>query len=111
MKSRVCGKSMTAAEKKAMDLEIKKQFAEFDRKHTIEIDAMVLWILHSEFGFGEKRLKRFFDLFNKSLDDLLDRYEFEDEDQIWLCTYMLKRDGIDIEAWEKELEENEKHEP
>lgn len=107
-KGRVYGGSMTAAEKKAMDVEIKKQLAEYDRKHTVEIDSMILWILHTEFGFGAKRLRKFFDIFNQSLDDLLDRYTFEEDDQIWLCTYLLKRDGIDVEAWEKELEENER---
>lgn len=30
------------------------------------------------------------------------RYEMEDQDDIWLCTQMLKRIGVDIEAWHKE---------
>lgn len=43
---------MSAAEKKAMDLEIQRQLAEYDQKHLVEIDAMILWVLHERFGFG-----------------------------------------------------------
>ena len=39
---------MSAAEKKARDMEIQRQLAEYDRKHALEIDAMVLWVLHAE---------------------------------------------------------------
>lgn len=37
---RIFGGTMSAAEKKAMDLEIQRQLAEYDRKHLIEIDAI-----------------------------------------------------------------------
>ena len=73
---RIFGGAMSAAEKKAMDLEIQRQLAEYDRKHMVEIDAMILWVLHEQFGFGAKRL--------------------------WLCTQMLKRIGVDVEQWHKE---------
>lgn len=39
---RVYGAKMTAAEKKAIEIEIKKQLAEYDRKHAMELDALVL---------------------------------------------------------------------
>ena len=39
---------MTVAEKKAMNLEIQRQLAEYDKKHATEIDALILWVLHSE---------------------------------------------------------------
>ena len=60
---KVYGAVLTAAEKKAMDLEIQRELAEYDRKHIAEID-----------------------------------------DDIWLCTQMLKRIGVDVEAWHKESE-------
>ena len=37
---RVFGAVMSAAEKKAMDMEIQRQLAEYDRKHIREIDAL-----------------------------------------------------------------------
>lgn len=93
------GASLTAAEKKAMNIEIQRQFAECDKLHNLEIDAMILWQLHEQFGFGPKRLKRFYDNFAPAMDALVKRYEMDDSDQIWLCTHMLKEYGIDIKDW------------
>lgn len=46
---KVYGAVLTAAEKKAMDLEIQRELAEYDRKHIAEIDATILWVLHEQF--------------------------------------------------------------
>lgn len=46
---KVYGANLTAAEKKAMDLEIRRQLAEYEKGHMHEIDAMILWLLHEEF--------------------------------------------------------------
>ena len=98
---------VSEAAKQAMYTEIKKELADWDRKHYQELDALVLWVLHEEFGFGEGRLKRFHDRFDKSIGELVDRYVMDDEDDVWLCTRKLKEYGIDIEAWNKEREQNE----
>ena len=65
---RVFGAVMSAAEKKAMDMEIQRQLAEYDRKHIREIDALVLWELREQLGFGNKRLKKFYDNFSRGMD-------------------------------------------
>lgn len=104
---KVFGAKFTAAEQKAMDIEIGKQIAAYDRQNELEIDAMVLWVLYQEFGFGEKRLRRVFDSFSKHLDRLVKAYEMDDKDTMWLCTQMLKEKGIDIEQWVREKEEQE----
>lgn len=87
---------------KAMDIEIQKELAEYDRKHIAEIDATILWVLHEQFGFGAQRLRTYYDAFHDRIKELVSRYEMEDQDDIWLCTQMLKRIGVDIEAWHKE---------
>lgn len=99
---RVFGAVMSAAEKKAMDMEIQRQLAEYDRKHIREIDALVLWELREQFGFGNKRLKKFYDNFSRGIEALIHRYEMEQGDDVWLCTYKLKEIGCDLEKWEKE---------
>ena len=43
---KVYGADFTAAERKAMNLEIERQLAEYSRKHANEIDAIILWQLH-----------------------------------------------------------------
>ena len=109
---RVYGATLTSAEKKAMNMEIRRQLAEMDKKNMEEIDATVLYVLMTEFGFGKKRLRRFHDTFGEKITELVHRYQMSSDDNVWLCTEMLKRRGIDINQWNKELEsknkENEK---
>lgn len=101
---RVYGATLTAAEKKAMDLEIQRQFAEYLSKSEDEISAIILWELHEQFGFGPKRLKDFYIHFGKSVKDLIARYELDSSDDIWLCTRKLKEIGVDLDKWKKHTE-------
>ena len=102
---KIFGMDLTAAEKKAMDIELKKQLAEYDKSHATEIDAIILWQLHKQLGFGPKRLKRFYDEFGLEIKALLSRYELEEGDRAWLATHELKEYGIDLEKWDKERNE------
>lgn len=105
----VYGAKLNSAEKKAMDIEINKAWAEKLKRNQAEINAIVLWVLHDLLGFGPKRLRRFFDQFNPSVAGLISRYELDEGngDDIWLCEKQLKDYGIDIEQWLKEAEEGE----
>lgn len=49
---KIYGAQLTAAERKAMNIEINKQIAENEHKHMMEVDALVLWELHVQLGFG-----------------------------------------------------------
>ncbi|MBE6724938.1 MAG: hypothetical protein E7576_07055 [Ruminococcaceae bacterium] len=81
----------------------KEAIAEMNRENEAELDAMVLYILHTEFGFGEKRLRRFYDRFSEGLRELGERYAMNEYDEkIWLCQRKLKEAGIDISKWEEE---------
>ena len=85
--------------------ETAKALAAWDEKHENEIDAIILWELHQQLGFGEKRLRRFYDAFSKEFNELRKRYECEDENAIWLCDMKLKEIGVDIGKWRKETGE------
>lgn len=98
-RGKVYGASFSLNEKKAIEREIQNQLAEYDKNHAKELSAMVLWVLHNEFGFGKTRLKRFYDIYATAVDGLINRYDLDDSDQIWLCTKKLKDAGIDIEEW------------
>ena len=77
---KVFGAILTAAEKKAMDMEINRQIVEADRRYA-EHDRLI-------------------------------RYYQMPDDYTWLCKEMLKRIGVDVEAWNKERkepDETEKH--
>lgn len=101
---KVFGAVLSAAEKKAMDMEINRQIVEADRRYTDDIDAMVLYTLRVHLGFGKKRLRKFYDAFSAEHDRLIQYYQMPD-DYTWLCKEMLKRIGVDVEAWNRERRE------
>lgn len=47
---RVYGAILTNADKKALNIEIRRQLAEMDKKNVEEVDATVLYVLMTEFG-------------------------------------------------------------
>lgn len=87
-----------------MQQEIRRQLAEHNAHHGMEMCSLFLYVLHKEFGFGEKRLRRYFDAFKPALDELTERYSMSDPgDDIWLATRKLREEcGVDIAEWEKE---------
>ena len=99
---KIFGANLSAAEKKALDMEISRQLAEYSQKYEEEIEAVVLLMLRTEFGFGEERLKRAHKALSEGIDDLVKQYQMEDGDAAWLCTYKLKEQGFDISKWDKD---------
>ena len=99
---RVFGAKFTAAEQKAIEMELRRQYAEWDRRHSMEIDAVVMYQLHTQLGFGPVRLKKFFEGFRPAANELIERYEMSDADQVWLQTEKLKELGVDLEKWYEE---------
>lgn len=101
---KVIGAHLTAAEQKALDIEIQKQLEAFERKNLMEVDAIMLWWLHEKLGFGAKRLKDFYKDFHDAFYGMLNHYEMENTEGTWLCTQKLKEIGVDLEAWYREDE-------
>lgn len=93
---------MTSAQRKAMNEEINRQILEHDEAFAMDSDATVLWILHTEFGFGAKRLRRFWNSYFKQHQELREYYQFDVDEVGQLCRYKLKQIGVDIEKWYKE---------
>lgn len=106
---KVFGAVLSAAEKKAMNMEINRQLVEADRRYVNDIDAMVLYTLHAHFGFGVKRLRVFWAAVSEEHDRLIRHYEMPD-DYAWLCKEKLKEIGVDVEAWNKERGESDEAE-
>lgn len=98
----IYGANLTSAEKKALDIEVRRQIADYDRRNSMEIDAIFLWQLHEQLGFGPKRLRDFFDKFRPAIDALLERYELSESDEVWIQTRELRDIGVDLEQWYKE---------
>lgn len=100
--------SLTHPQEKAVRKAVRSQLLEDDLTYWLDMDAAVLWVLHKEFGFGAKRLRRFFDRFSVIHEEMRNYYQLDDDNNTWLCRFLLKRDvGVDVEAWEKEFEKKE----
>ena len=79
-KGKVYGAELTAAEKKAMNIEINRQIAEKDRQYAEDIDAMVLYTLMAHYGWKKKRLKKFCNALcssMKAFQNFLSRFFFQ----------------------------------
>lgn len=114
MKARVQSGKLTMSPdvRKAMEAEAdrmaKLAIDEMLTKNEREIDCMILYILREEFGFGEKRLKKFYELFSNGLRELGNRYQMNEyEDRLWLAERKLKESGIDISKWTMTNSEDE----
>lgn len=104
MKSRIPPKPIWTPNKKqeeAMIAEINRQIIERDKKLYPEIVAMVLYALHihKSTRFGAKRLRDFFNDFDKIHQDLLKRYELNNDETPWIAYRMLKEIGVDVDEW------------
>lgn len=93
------------AEERALDQEIKKQIVEHDHRFDIDKESMILWMLHTEFGFGPKRLRRAWELFYAKSQELRDYYLLDEGDEPWISRKKLMDIGCDVEAWYQEWRE------
>lgn len=92
MRARIPGGNLS----KSVKNDIAKQFYLLLDKYNYEASVQVIHILHFEFGFGEKRLKRFAELLNQMQQEQKERYELENEDTPWICEEQLRQSGIDF---------------
>lgn len=95
-------RKMTNAEMKALEGSIREQIATNVDKLKGNIEAIVLWQLHEQFGFGAKRLEAFLIGFQPALQELKDFYGIEDtEDTELACVHNLKSIGFDTDKFGK----------
>lgn len=99
---------LTANEKKALDVEIKRGVAEYMREHQLEMEAAFVRHVRRFTGWGKIKLKRFYMDFSPTIRELVGHYEMSENDAPWLCVRELKAEGIDIEEWHREAYPNEK---
>lgn len=113
----IIGAKLSNAEQKALNMEVDKQLAERTRQNEMSIDAIILWQMHEQLGFGVKRLKRFYFNFIPHYKALADFYEMRGDDKLdessdmydldWLHIHKLQEIGVDLEEWQREAEKQE----
>ena len=100
---RIFGVQFNKAEQKALDDEITRQIVENDMRFDMDKEASILYMLHTQFGFGPKRLRKAWELFYAETKKLREHYEMEQEEDGWLTRQKLKEEtGIDLEEWYRE---------
>ena len=102
-KGNVFGADLTAAELKAMNIEINRQLIERDKQYAADIDAMVLYTLMNRYGWKKKRLREFWEAFTAEHQALRDFYQMDDPgDNAWLAHRKLQEIGVDVQQWYEE---------
>jgi hypothetical protein len=99
MKSRY---GFTSQGKKAMIREINRQTLEQKDEFMKDIDAMILYTLHAELGFGKKRLERFYKAVIRNYKDMCAFYETDDT---YPAEYKLREIGVDLRELRAEASE------
>ena len=90
--------------KKIVEREVNKQMSEAVLNEERDLMALVLWVLHTEYGFGKVRLERFAEEFHEKLKELSDWYVMDSTDQVFLCRRKLKEYGVDVDELVKEAD-------
>lgn len=90
---------LTNRERKALEAEINRQTAQNVKNLSLNLQALVLWQLHEQEGWGNKKLLRFQKRFLPMIQELQRFYELENASETdFVCRYKLKNEvGIDVE--------------
>ena len=97
MKVRINREEPTATQRRALKIEVAKEFDKLLELYNKEVALQVLHILHFDFGFGQQRLQKFAEKLTEMQIETIDRYEMSDEDTPWRCEKELKESGIDVD--------------
>lgn len=97
---------LTNRERKALEAEINRQTAQNVKNLSLNLQALVLWQLHEQEGWGKKKLLRFQKRFLPMIQELQRFYELENASETdFVCRYKLKNEvGIDVENLDEMFE-------
>ena len=86
-----------------VDQAVKEEALRVEAELRSDIDAMILYVLHAHYGWGKKRLRRFWDAFMEEHRELRERYEMSGPgDNAYLARRKLEEIGVNVIEWENE---------
>ena len=103
-KGQIFDVELSPKEQKAMQDKINEQIIESHKQFTDDFDYMILYILHTHFGFGPGRLKKAYDLFVKENESLIKHYEMPDAG-VYIAREEMNAIGCNVEQWSRERSE------
>ena len=85
-------------ERKEIEREIRRKTATNVKNLSLNLQAIVLWNIHEQLGFGQKRLLEFQKTFLPLIKELQDFYMAEDSEETqFILLYKLKNEvGVDV---------------
>lgn len=93
---------LTKSQAKRLKQEIRRQVALENEKYERSFDILIMYILHSVFGFGQARLSKMYASMRKSRDELKKRYmadgDADSDDYIFAMERDLRQSGIDMDG-------------
>ena len=91
---------MTRSQAHALEREIRRQCVEKTRQYEYLLDTVAIYVLHTQFGFGEQRLRKFYDALFTERQAMQDRYQYEIGDDLaeYAMFCKLRDAGIDFKA-------------
>lgn len=89
---------LSSKERKEIEREVRLQTAQNVKNLSLNLQAIVLWNVHEQLGFGQKRLIEFQRTFLPLIKQLQDFYMAEDaEETEFILLYKLKNEvGVDV---------------
>lgn len=92
--------------RKAINDEINRQTGENVRNLSINLQAIMLWSLRKQLGWGKKRLLRFQKNFLPLIQELQEYYQLDNARETeFVCLHKLKNEvGIDVEQLNEMLQ-------
>lgn len=96
MKCRIYKNEPNSAQRRVLKQEVAKEFNKLLERYNRDALMQILWVLHSEFGFGQQRLQKFADKLAAMQINMEYTYELPEDDTPWLCEQKLIESGIDV---------------
>lgn len=92
----------TKSQAKRLKQEIRRQVALENEKYERSFEILLMYILHSAFGFGQARLSRMYASMRESRDELKKRYmadgDADSDDYIYAMERDLRQSGVDVDG-------------
>ena len=96
---------LTAEQQTAVNREIKRYLNEMYDGYAKDIDCIYLVALHNQFGFGAKRLKKFWESVLAATMEYRKNYMADGAEELGFAARReLKHIGVDIDEWYREYE-------
>ena len=97
MKCRIYKNEPNSAQRRVLKQEVAKEFNKLLERYNRDASMQILWVLHSEFGFGQQRLQKFVDKLAEMQINMEYTYELPEDDTPFLCELKLRESGIDVD--------------